>query len=246
VWARVVAWAAGIGPLRRAVRGAKRARRRVFERCGSDRYSHPAYDDLDRKLARYLPHRGGVFVEAGAFDGYWGSNTYWFERFRGWSGVLVEPVTELAARARKERPRSRVFECALVPPDFPDDRLVLRYRGTMTVAVDLDGGEMHAERQVTREPGQRDAFEFAADARCLGDVLDEAAVGRIDLLSLDVEGYEAPVLRGLDLRRHRPRFVLVEMLKEEPARREIESVLGADYAYEARLSGRDHLYRRVT
>ena len=86
------------------VRAAKRARRRAFETLGSDRYSHPAYDDLDRKLAVYLPESGGTFVEAGAFDGYWGSNTYWFERFRDWSGVLVEPLPEMAGRARRERP----------------------------------------------------------------------------------------------------------------------------------------------
>ena len=53
-------------------------------------------------------HDWGIFVEAGAFDGYGGSNTYWFERFRGWTGVLIEPTPELAARARKGRPRSQV------------------------------------------------------------------------------------------------------------------------------------------
>src|ERR1700686_634655 len=92
--------------LHAGVRAVKRARRRALETLGSDRYSHPAYDDLDRKLAAYLPERGGTFVEAGAFDGYWGSNTYWFERFRDWSGVLVEPLPEMAERARRERPRS--------------------------------------------------------------------------------------------------------------------------------------------
>ena len=46
--------------------------------------------------ARHLTRRGGVFVEAGANDGYAQSNTYYFERMRGWSGVLIEPVPELA------------------------------------------------------------------------------------------------------------------------------------------------------
>jgi hypothetical protein len=65
------------------------------------------------------------------------------------------------------------------------------------------------------------------------------------LMTLDVEGFEASALRGLDLSKHRPRFLLVEMLDEERQRPEIESILGARYQYEARLSMCDHLYRRT-
>ncbi|HEV2762913.1 MAG TPA: hypothetical protein VGV38_07960, partial [Pyrinomonadaceae bacterium] len=53
----------------------ERERRRVFETLGLPRYSRPGRDDLDRKLAPYLPARG-FFVEAGALDGYTASNTY--------------------------------------------------------------------------------------------------------------------------------------------------------------------------
>jgi hypothetical protein len=48
------------------------------------------------------------------------------------------------------------------------------------------------------------------DARTLDDVLTEANAPRIDLLSLDTEGNELDVLRGLDLDRHRPRLILIE------------------------------------
>src|SRR5690349_2843700 len=150
--------------LRRTVRAIKRGRRRIFEQCGSDRYSHPAYDDLDRKLAAYLPERDGVFLEAGAFDGFWGSNTYWFERFRGWSGVLVEPIPQFAALARKERPRSRVFQCALVPSTFDRDRIVLRYGGTMTVVAGLEGAEEHADLGVSLQLERSEGFEFEVPA----------------------------------------------------------------------------------
>ena len=55
-----------------------------------------------------------MFVEAGAFDGYEQSNTYWLERFRGWAECLrVEPVPELYREAKRNRPSAKVFNCAL-------------------------------------------------------------------------------------------------------------------------------------
>jgi FkbM family methyltransferase len=223
-------------------RSVKRFRRRVFELFGSDRYSHPAYADLDRKLEPYVSMDGGVFVEAGAYDGYWGSNTYWFERFRGWSGVLVEPVPELAARARKERPRSRVFQCALVPPELGGTSVSLLSQGVMSV---LAGPRDEAQSEHALRGDRSSAVEIVVPGRCLSDVLDEAGVGEIDLMTLDVEGLESAVLRGLDLRKHAPRFLLVEILQGSQARTEVERLLGTIYRHEAKLSSRDHLYRRV-
>jgi FkbM family methyltransferase len=212
---------------------------------GSDRYSHPAYDDLDRKLAAYLPERGGTFVEAGAFDGYWGSNTYWFERFREWSGVLIEPVPEFADRARRERPRSKVFQCALVPPEHGGDHVALRYGGTMSVVAGGWDGDEEEHARVGARSAARETFMLEVPARLLSEVLDDASITHIDLLSLDVEGFEVSALRGLDFTRHRPRFLLVEMLRENQQRPAIEALLGASYQHEAQLSGRDHLYRQV-
>jgi FkbM family methyltransferase len=231
--------------LRAVARAVKRGRRSAFERLGSDRYSHPAYDDLDRKLANYLPERNGTFVEAGAYDGYWSSNTYWFERFRDWSGVLVEPVPEMAEAARRERPRSQVFQCALVAPDCGHARVSLLFGGTMSLLLgEANGDEADHARTGAKMEG-RETFRIDVPARTLTAVLDEASITDIDLISLDVEGFEADVLRGLDLRRHAPRFLLVEMLRPEQSRPIIEAILGPRYEHEAQLSSRDHLYRRV-
>jgi FkbM family methyltransferase len=236
------------GPrLRSCVRAARRARRRFYEWIGSDRYSHPAAHDLDRKLAEYLPHHDGVFIEAGAYDGYYESNTYWFERRRGWTGLLVEPIPELASEARRQRPRTRVVECALIPFDSNLETVTMRYGGPMSL---VPGAQVNdaADREHARtgaEGMRREVYEVTVPARTLTSVLDECGIHEVDLLSLDVEGYEASVLRGLDLTRHAPRFIVVEALDEDHQRPDIEAVLGGYYAHEARLSVRDHLYRRL-
>ena len=90
-----------------------------------------------------------------------------------------------------------------------------------------------------------EAVEVQVSARPLSDVLSEAGITDIDLITLDVEGFEGPALRGLDLSKHCPRFILVEMLHEDRQRPEIESILGGRYQHEVRLSTHDHLYRRT-
>jgi hypothetical protein len=75
-------------------------------------------------------------------------------------------------------------------------------------------------------------------------VLDEAAAPQIDLLSLDVEGYEPEVLEGLDLDRHAPRYMLIEMLEPERTRGRIEALLGGRYEVVAEPLPHDVLYRR--
>ena len=51
-------------------------------------------------------------------------------------------------------------------------------------------------------------------------LLDECRLDReIDLLSLDVEGAEPQALRGLDLRRHSPRWICVEARDPDEIRR---------------------------
>src|ERR1700675_2623345 len=72
----------------------RRARRIAMEARYSDRLSRPALHELDIKLNAVIARDDGFFVEAGANDGYTQSNTYWLERFRGWRGLLVEPISE--------------------------------------------------------------------------------------------------------------------------------------------------------
>ena len=76
-------------------------------------------------------------------------------------------------------------------------------------------------------------------ARTLTSILDQHRVRRIDLLSLDVEGYELSVLRGLDFDRHAPRYLLVEARYRE----EIDAFLAPRYDTVAELGYRDVLYR---
>lgn len=232
--------------LRDRVRDRRIERRREArlraEAAGSDELSRPALHGMDTTLDELIDMDGGFFVEAGANDGYTQSNTYYLERFRGWTGLLVEPMQELYDLCLVERPHSTVMRAALVPFDFEDETVTMHFGDLMSV---VEGEHMDSERTAAGTiQGWRDPYEAQVPARTLSSLLDEIGAPEIDLLSLDVEGYEPEVLKGLDLERQAPRWLLVEMHEVEAGRREIESLLGDRYAFQRMLSPLDALYRR--
>jgi FkbM family methyltransferase len=221
-------------------RGGTWGRCRLFEAFGSQRYSHPALFAMDRRLVSLMPWHGGTFVEAGAHDGYTQSNTYYLERHRGWSGVLIEPIPELSAKCTRRRPDARVFGCALVAPGFDGDTVEMQFGDLMSVTGEEDGDHARGGLAVAGRRG----YAVRVPARTLSDVLDEAGLSEIDLLVLDVEGHELDALSGLDLERHAPSHVLIEALELTAQQPAIDAALASHYDFLQKLSEYDLLYRR--
>jgi FkbM family methyltransferase len=83
------------------------------------------------KLVRFLNNKtNGVFFEAGANDGVFQSYTCRLERELNWSGVLVEPSLVAFNACKANRPRSKVFNCALTDQNVE------------TITGDFDGNPM--------------------------------------------------------------------------------------------------------
>jgi hypothetical protein len=67
----------------------------------------------------------------------------------------------------------------------------------------------------------KSTYTVAVPARTLSSILDQYTIEHIDFISLDVEGYEADVLKGIDFSRHCPRYMLIEVHYRE----DIEAVI---------------------
>jgi FkbM family methyltransferase len=214
----------------------------ILEPLGISLFSKAARGSIDDKLAAYLPN-SGVFIEVGATDGYTESNTYYLERFKNWTGVLIEPIPDLYKKCVKERPRSQVFNCALVSDDYPNDAVVMKEGYLMSTVKGALGSDENAHLEKARYFHGTDALEISVPARTLTSVLKEAGVTDIDFFSLDVEGYEVNVLQGLDLDTYRPTFMLVECL-DDSKKKEIEKHLGNKYEFIKKVGKREFLYKR--
>ena len=150
------------------------------------------------------PKTDGFFIEAGAFDGYHYSVTYGLEAL-GWTGLLVEPLPEPAARCAARRPHSRVVQAAL-------SRRGASGSATFRVLDDHYGGMLS---YLSTTPQQESDTSWAArrevtvPVTTLDQLLKDHAA-QIDLAVIDVEGGELDVLDGFDLSRFRPRVLIIE------------------------------------
>jgi FkbM family methyltransferase len=201
---------------------------------------------MDRKLEKYLAFRGGTFIEAGANDGIAQSNSYFLENKYGWKGVLVEPVPKYFDMCRRAR-RAHTVNCGLGPFEKDGSELEILAGGLMSLPVTVDEKLLHGRS--VRQHASIGAREFGGAApelvrtkvRALSNVLDELAITSVDFFSLDVEGFELEVLKGLDFTRHAPNYLLIET--EQYAA--VLDFLGNRYELIETLSHHDFLFKRV-
>jgi FkbM family methyltransferase len=221
------------------------ARRVAWECAGSDRYSRPSLHGIEGKLHQLFDGKAGFFVEVGSFDGFAQSNTYWLERFRGWRGVLIEAVPAYAKKCQRRRRQSTVVNCALVAPGDAGTAVNIRSAGLMSFIPGARGTSADDDayvKKALRVQRLTHAGHDVVPGRTLTDVLaTSGAPRRLDLLSLDVEGYEGLVLLGLDVARFRPRFILVEDFEAGSLDEQLDA-MGYDVA-DARFTPQDRLYR---
>jgi len=155
---------------------------------------------LDHMLAEIMNFNNGTFIEVGANDGLMQSNTKFFEEYYGWKGILVEPSKNLFAQLCKNRPNSRCFECAL--GSFSENNSY--------VSGDFDGNLMSSLTGRTGKPRNQKVL-----IRSLQSILDECGVKHINFFSLDTEGYELNILKGIDFSRSSFDYLLIEVYQHQ-------------------------------
>jgi FkbM family methyltransferase len=146
----------------------------------------------------------GFFIEVGCIDGRRFSNTLTFEE-RGWKGMCVEAHSGYIESLKKNRPNSIICHCAAGEAD-EDAIFYANARGSLST---LDKAS-EARWQRDYAPYFSGFEEQQVKKVRLSTLLDAYHVGEVDILSLDIEGYEVEALKGLDLTRHRPKVMVIE------------------------------------
>jgi FkbM family methyltransferase len=207
------------------------------------RIDKPSLNGLDDKLAKYLDFRNGFFVEAGSNDGFNQSNTYYLENSMGWRGLLIEGIPELSKICRMVRARSLVCNAALVADEKATPEVTMRFANLMSLVKGSMANQEIADEHIRKGVEIQElaeTYEVKVRGRTLTSLcVDLIPDQTIDFLSLDVEGYELEVLKGLDLEKVAPKFVLVETYALDA----VVDLIGSRYDLVEKLTIHDYLFK---
>ena len=142
----------------------------------------------------------GVYVDVGANEPIDNSNTCYFDRQLGWRGVAVEPLNRFAADWARDRTAKLLAYAATEQQQTLSFEEVIDSSGTPFSSVEGSSIKNKAlQRRTITVQGER-----------LDRLLDAQGIDAVEVMSIDVEGHEMQVLRGLDLNRIKVQVILIE------------------------------------
>ncbi|MGY2803717.1 FkbM family methyltransferase [Bradyrhizobium sp. USDA 4506] len=156
----------------------------------------------DVLLARLFQGQSiGFYIDVGAWDPTRHSVTRHFYD-QGWTGVNIEPVQRQFQLFVGERARDKNLNVAVA-----DSAGRVRFYECSELTSLSTANETQAEE--LRRSGYT-VVDYEVPVVTLQEVIADCGDRIIDFLKIDVEGFEAAVLRGIDLRKRRPRVLVIE------------------------------------
>lgn len=164
-------------------------------------YAFMSQAGQDTVVDRYFNHmEGGTFIDVGGYDGVTGSNTVFFEKWRSWTGILVEPVETYRSRAEKAR------TCPCLPFAVSDTAGTASFISVTEGFTQMSGlTETYDEgvlNKVRANPRHKEV-SVEVETKPLAVILEEAGIEHPDFVSLDIEGGELATLKAFPFAKHR-------------------------------------------
>jgi FkbM family methyltransferase len=159
----------------------------------------------DKRISELLgKKRGGIFVDIGAHDGIRYSNTLYLEKELNWNGLCLEPHPDLFRRLAQNR-SCKCLQVAIADYDGQTDFLKVINNPPENDGPDMLSGiivnyDSRHLRRIEQEVQANGAKIEILQIPCLTltSVLKQHNIYHIDYLSIDVEGSELQVLKGID------------------------------------------------
>ncbi len=157
-------------------------------------------------IAGYFPSGyQGYAVDVGASDGTTVNTTYGLETVRGWTVLSVEPNPEFYEWLGEHR--KLVEHCAC--SDFI---------GTATLTINVEGPEAYSTIGEVPPKGlemYHDWNKIEVPVTTVEELLAKHGFPQLDLLCVDTEGTELNVLKGVDLKKWKPKVIVTECWETE-------------------------------
>ena len=158
--------------------------------------------------------RNGFFVECGAFTGELYSTSLFFEMQRNWTGLLIEPHPDYHRSILGKNRNALVLRACIshsAQPMFTKFRLHGWGSGVSALNINV-------------KPDNRKVPETNVQCFSLNSVTAAIGVRHIDLMVLDVEGSEVPILKTIDWTRLSVDVFIIEYKHDQNKLAEIRQV----------------------
>lgn len=181
-----------------------------YSQCQQDKIIYEKY---------FQGYRSGVFIDIGAHNGITFSNTYFFEKELGWTGICIEPIPEIFSQLKANRACECIQGCIT---DYVGEGRFFRVNSPVAHVEMLSGlvkkyNPIHFDR-MNRERTQTGGDFKIIDVKCyvLNDVLKNSGITHVNLLSIDTEGGEFEILSSLDFSKYKVDVIIVEDNYKDP------------------------------
>lgn len=161
--------------------------------------------------------RGGVFLDIGANDGLFTSNTATLELEYGWTGVCVEANPRLIPRLKANRPHSVIENCAIWDEEIEilfeiPKRSYNGIRGDLLSRITNVKSIDDRNKTYFRKHFSAETEIVTIPARTITGLLSKLCdlPTEIDYMSLDTEGAELEALKGIDFNNVIIHFMTIE------------------------------------
>jgi FkbM family methyltransferase len=158
-----------------------------LSQIGQDKWVHSVIGDK----------KDGYFIELGACDGIYFSNTYFFEKALGWNGICIEPNDNYFTQLQTNRKCN--LSNALISSE-PNIEVEFSICDATSGIIDESIGPFTNKKNIVIKK-----------TSTLADILSiYDAPNIIDYLSLDVEGHEYSILSTFPFDKYKFRCITVE------------------------------------
>jgi len=169
--------------------------------------------DLD--IIKYLNHKqNGYFIDVGATDGIDISNTYLLEKKYNWNGICIEPQEFYYKNLIKNR------DC------HTDNSLLFSEKGKLFDFSLTNNGLAGITDYIDAHHHAKNSKQTKKTTDTLNNLLIKYNAPRyIDYMSLDTEGSELEILKGIDFDKYKFGIMNIEHNNVEPRRTDIRKFL---------------------
>jgi FkbM family methyltransferase len=186
---------------------------KAFISCSKPKRSYSQYSE-DLIIQSYYPRgkRDGCYVDVGCHHPRRGSNTYGLYK-KGWSGILID-LEECKVKANQMARRR--------------DQVILAAVSDREEWLDIYSDKNYSTNTTIKRQDDQDGKSLIGriKTQTLTKILEENHFPtQFELLSIDVEGVDFEVLKGLDLKTYQPEIICIENWK---ALSGIDEILGSE------------------